>query len=310
MYTPINSHFRFSNHNRMPGRTATDEAREMDVLNEVLAVVVEEAVFDLETTEIGAGGSYLRPSHQRVSASQLHEVYHRESARIVRLHVRATVSEESMPRLEDVLRRTLEQFIDQDSDRVGHAFPVENGSGGGTRYRTTHGSDGLCHEEFSSSVNDFAIALVRAAALVGVEKAVGLLGEWKRGTPLGLYMATVLNGLPLAASVSPREDIQLLPLPLTTSELPRLPVRREAGPRDYLGLTLLTVRLDASPALFRPDPDGQEQIVRSCSVEGVNLDTVCESLSLQTGRYVSKSFICTIMRTRRYFAWGIRRLGR
>ena len=268
-----------------------DDGDETEALSGVLAAVVEkDAAFELETTEIGNDGTRLRPARQHASATELREIYRREKGRTVDLRVIASVPDESMSRLEDALRRTLERFIDPDADRIGHAFPIAGGSGGETR--TTQRADGLRDEEFRSPVRDFVSALVRAAALIGAETAAGLLDEWKRGAALRFHMCTVVNGLPLAASASPREDIRLVPLPLATADLPRLPVRRDAGPRDYLGLALLTLRVHAAPALFRPEPDDrQEQTVRCGSVDDVNLDVVCESLSLQSGLHVSKSFI-------------------
>ena len=155
---------------------------------------------------------------------------------------------------------------------------------------STFRQDGLLDKESQSPLREFAYALVRAAAIMGVKGAIELLAGWSDGQPVNLRMCTVLSGLPLAAPLTPRPDIRIAPLALSTAELPRLPIRRDAAPRDYLGLSLLTVQLSASPALFRPDPDTNEGRVHSSSVDGVNFDLVCEALSLQANEYVSTGF--------------------
>lgn len=140
-------------------------------------------------------------------------------------------------------------------------------------------------------MREFALALVRAAAVMGVKDAVALLVGWKGGEPVALRMCTALSGLPLAASLTPRQGIRIVPLALSTAELPRLPTRRDTAPNDYLGLSLLSAQLSASPALFRPDPDTQEASVRSHSVDDVNFDLVCEALSLLASDHVSTGFV-------------------
>lgn len=264
----------------------------MEAFTEPLMAAVQATTFEFERSEVDAKGGHFRSSRERgVSASKIREIYLRERGRTVNFRVRATVPDDSLRRVEDAVRRILQQFIDQDTDRIGHAFPC-SGMGGQDQIEgiRVHG-DGLADEQFSSPVSDFAHGVVRASGLLGVAKIVELLNGWKQGAPVTISMSTVLNGLLLAAPVEPREGVRLVPLPMETSALPRLPVDRKTVPQDYLGLTLLTVRVQAKPALFRPYPDGPDYVVECCSVDGVNLGTVCQSLSLQTGRHVSKSSI-------------------
>ena len=260
---------------------------ETDTLTSTLSTAVDEAAFDLECTAIKGYGESGQPSRQRVSTAQFHEVYFREKDRPVKLYARANVPDEPMTRLVDALRRTLGQFIHPDTDRIGHAFPVDGSDYG----RGTLRPDGLRDDESHSSLREFARALVRAAAIMGAKKAAGLLAAWKDGQPVNLHMCTVLSGLPLAAPLTPRQDIRIVPLSLSTAELPRLPTRRDTAPHDLLGLSLLSMQLSASPALFRPDPDREKGSVRSSSVDGANFDLVCEALSLQANDYVSTGFV-------------------
>ena len=260
---------------------------ETETLTSALSAAVDEAAFDLECTAIASDGGFRQLSRQSVSTSQLQEVYLRERDRPVKLYARANVPNPVMTRLVDALRRTLEQFIHPDTDRIGHAFPVD----GSTYHRSAARQDGLRDVESHSPLREFASALVRAAVIMGVKESVGLLASWSHGQPINLRMCTVLSGLPLAAALTPRQDIRIVPLALSTAELPRLPTRRDATPLDYLGLSLLTVQLSASPALFRPDPDAEEGSVHSRSVDGVNFDLVCEALSLLANDHVSMGFI-------------------
>ena len=119
-----------------------------------------------------------------------------------------------------------------------------------------------------------------------------LLEGWTRGEPAHYRVSTVLNGVPLSGSVETRQGIRLIPLPLTTTRLPRLPTASYPTPRDYLGLTLLTLERSASPALFCPGPaDEAQQTVHSNSVDDTDFDIVCQALSLQTNCYVSWSIV-------------------
>ena len=252
-----------------------------------LGAAVDEAIFDLKITEISSEGEPGQPVSQRATAAKCREIYLREINRPVKLHARASVPDTAMTPLTDALRHTLGKFIHPDTDRIGHAFPVDGSDHDSVAFRP----DGLVDKQARSPVREFAHALVRAGAIMGIEQAVGLLDSWAHGKPEELRMCTVLSGLHLAAPLSPRADIRIVPLALTTADLPRLPIRRDRTPRDYLGLTLLTVQLSASPALFRPDTGAEEETVRSSSVDGMNVRLVCDALSLQSGSHVSPGFV-------------------
>ena len=118
-----------------------------------------------------------------------------------------------------------------------------------------------------------------------------LLAEWERGEPVRVRISTVLNGLPLSAGVCPREDLQIVPLALSTAQLPRLPFSSSVSPRDYLGLTMLTLRCLAAPVLFQPKADSQERTVRVQFDDDVDFDLVCEVVSLHTNRHVGWTVI-------------------
>ncbi|MDE0390384.1 MAG: HEPN domain-containing protein [Rhodospirillales bacterium] len=260
---------------------------ETETLTSALSAAVDQAAFDLECTAIEGDGTSGQPSRQRVSSAGFREAYLRDRDRSVKLYARASVPEAAMTRLVDAVRCTLREFHHPDTDRIGHAFPVDGSDIG----RGTFRPDGLYDEESQSPVREFTLVLVRAAAIMGAKEATGLLVAWKQGQPVNLRMCTVLSGLPLTAPLTLGRGIRIVPLALSTAELPRLPTRRDTAPRDYLGLSLLSMQLSASPALFRPDPDRQDGSVRSSSVDGFNFDLACQALSLRAGDHVSTGFV-------------------
>ena len=261
------------------GHTMNTETQRTDILNERLAAFLNEANFTVEYSE------HRKTTQDGVSAVQLREIYFRQEqqaiARRVRLHAPAALKKQ----LVNALRRVLDPFIDPETDEIGHAFPIE----GNQKGRHASRADGLYDEEFTSSLPDFANALVQAAAVIGVEAAIRLLADWARGEPVRVHMSTALNHLFLSASLSPRDDIQVVPLALTTTQLPRVPIQLGVSAQDYLGLTMLKLQISASPALFRPNTEGHERTVQSQSADGIKLDLVCEALSLEANRYVDRS---------------------
>ena len=259
----------------------------MESLKALLTAIIDEAAFDLNRPEISPDGSYRPPTSQRISAEQLREIYFREEEQAVEKRGKLHAPENLMSQWVDSLRGVLEEFIDPETDKIGLGFPTQ----GGNCTRTTIRADGFTDKDFESSLQGFAEALVQAAAIIGVGKTVQLLAEWKRSEPIRFQMCTVLNGLSISAPVSPRDDIRVVPLALTTTQLPHLPMMNGASPKDYLGLTLLTVEFSASRAFFRPHPERHEHAVKSSSVDGTNFDLVCEALSLQGNCHVSWSTV-------------------
>ena len=277
----------------------------MEHVIEALNAILEEARFDIEYREYAefspADGSR-RGTLRNVTASQLREVYGQEAeGRNVRVSVRQQAPEEVMLDLLNVLRDELEPFIDPETGRIGHTFPIEGGSA-----RQITGADGrLFHNEYHSELRDFARALVQAAAVMGVQSATGAMAAWCQGHPVEVRMATVLSGLLLSETAALWGDIELVPLGLSTAGLPRLPMFQGDKASDYLGLTLVRLALRTSPAVFRPHIDANERTVRSRSSNGVNLELVRDALSLVTNRHVALSRIWLEYPG----AWGFRLSG-
>ena len=173
---------------------------------------------------------------QRVSAPQLREVYNAEEESLVERRVNKNVPEELISELADCLRVVLERFIDPKTDRIGHAFQLNKYSGGSVSIR----ADGLKQVEYTSPLQEFADALVQAAAVIGIQEAMRLLEAWKRGEPIQSRICTVLNNLFIGSAIHPREGVEVVPLPLTTDKLRALAVwlkcfsRRLSGTPDVV----------------------------------------------------------------------------
>lgn len=261
----------------------------MERVTEALNAILAETRFDIEYREYGrfapADGSR-RGTLREAPASRLHEVYVQEiEGRNVRASVRQQAPEELMAHLLEVLRGELEAFIDPGTGRIGHAFPIQ----GGSAEQIAVADGELSRFKYHSELGDFAQALVQAAALMGVQSATGTMAAWRQGQPVEVQMATVLSGLLLSESVAPRNDIMLVPLGLSTAQLPRVPMFRGDDAVHYLGLTLLRLVLRPSPAVFRPNTDRSEKTARSTPANQVNLKIIRDALSLVTNRSVALS---------------------
>ena len=228
------------------------------------------------------GGERLRAA----SASMVREVYEQEvEGRNLRVTIRQDAPDALMARLLDVLRDELQRFIDPDTDRIGHAFPIE----GGSAHHIAHGNQDLVRWEYYSELQGFARALVQAAAVSGVQSVVARLAGWCQGEPLEVRMATVLSGLILSDAVALEGDVELVPLGLSTAELPRLPMFWGDKASDYLGLTLLRLGIVTLPVLFQPVEEENGGAGRSRSAHALDLDLVRDALSLVANRNVALS---------------------
>ena len=258
----------------------------MERVKEALNATLEETRFDLDFREYvrysPADGSK-RGKLRNTKAHNFREVYGQKvEGRNMKVSVRQHAPEELLSGLEQLLRDELKPFIDPETGRIGHTFPIEGGS---AMHSVVANGTLFCYK-FHSELRNFARALVQAAAVTGIESVTGAMEAWRQGQPMEVQMATVLSDLFLSANLTPRPDIELVPLALSTAELPRLPMFRGDSASDYLGLTLAKLGLSTSPALFRPNSDEDEGRVRSRSGQGVTFELVRDVLSLVTNRHV------------------------
>ncbi len=240
----------------------------MNILKKRLAVAVNEVRFDFEYDDISGSGARKRQSRPNLSAEQFASIYKSERHRVGSKRADCHVPDSAMLPLIEEVRNALEEFIDPESDRLGHAFPTDH-------YRLIRGNGGEAGDsnlEFESPPENFSESLLQAAAIMGTDKVAELLGDWKRGTPIQIKMFTLVNGLVLNARYVPQNDIEIVALPLTTAALPRLPARNGRLPQDYLGRTLLSLKMSASPVLFRPKTDANKGTVITSMGKGIDFD--------------------------------------
>ena len=261
----------------------------MENVKATLTTILEGTRFDLEFREyVGyspADGSK-RGTLRNAKAQKFREVYEqRVAGRNMKVSARQYVPEELLSGLEQLLRDELKPFIDPKTGRIGHTFPIQGGS---IVYSVVPNGALFCYAYYSE-LHIFARALVQAAAVMGIESVTSAMEAWCQGEPIEFQMATVLSNLFLNANVSPKPDINLVPLGLSTAELPRLPKVQGDKVSDYLGLTLVKLELSTSGALFRPGSVDDEERVRPRSAQGVTLELVRDALSLMTNRHVTIS---------------------
>ena len=190
--------------------------------------------------------------------------------------------------LETLLRVVLTDYIDPTTDSIGHAFP---NLGVDAPIRTSLKRDQLCNIIGSSTVGDFTRALVKGAALAGVDTAVSLLLSWIDGDPVQYRTSALLNCWNVREPLNPVDGVTVEPLPLSSAKLPaHLPQRHGVMASDYLGRSVVSVDTTASPALFRPPSDAWERTVKADFVPDLDIDTVCQAMSLALNGPVDAAF--------------------
>ena len=199
------------------------------------------------------------------------------------LRAQAIVPTAIFEKLAERLRLSLGAYLDPESDRIGHAFPLAGGHGG----RTTATSNGLFTETSSSSVTSLAKVLIKGAAVLGVDRVSDLLDGWIQGEPVRYYTSTVV-GLTLKRALSPLEGILFCPLPLSTEDLASwLPSSaRNVRGASYLGHTVVSVASEVQPALLHPSSIAADGSVEAKLSAGFSLETIWDALALVCDNYV------------------------
>ena len=230
--------------------------------------------------------TYHAPLIAEFSQEQLRDILKRdgwpdEEMRNARL-AQPFVHEESISQLSNCLRLLLEDYVDQDKDRIGLAFPNGNSP------ETFNFEDNLLvSKSWVSSIGAFSKSLIKGAAVLGPERVTQLLSGWLQGEPVKYKTVALLNALPVNEPLTLKEDVRIEPLPLSTDLLPaNLPAHIGTSADEYLDRTILTIDSMASPAFFRPQADNSERIVQAMSKTNVDIATICQALSLETNSYV------------------------
>ena len=215
---------------------------------------------------------------------EMHERTRREGGPRAGTH-QVRMEDGSRAALVATVRKVLCDFVDPSTDSIRHTFPM-GGDGGVT---VTAQRDELYTHVRSSSVDQFTDSLVRGAAVAGSEPVARLVAGWAAGRPVS-YRTCVVVPITIAKAVSPLAGVDVVPLALSTANLPAgLPARQGKSRADYLGQTLVSVETEMTPALFRPGtPEAETGAVRTALTPPVTLETIREALSLETDAFVER----------------------
>ena len=267
----------------------------MQRLRELLNLIVDQATFDVGRTEtVGRSvkTSFAARPNEVISPKQLREILARnrwDDQEIDRARSARLISpDESISELNNHIRPLLQGYIASETDRIGCAFPI----GSQNDQRITCQANGLLSVECVSSLNNFTIGLVKAAAILGAERVICLLSEWLEGKPVEYRTSALLNGVIVSEPLTPIDGVHIEPLPLSSDELTaHLPRRDGMSAEDYLGRTVLSIDCTASPALFRPQTDESGENVHAQAVAtNIDIDIVCQALSLGCDSHVEAGF--------------------
>ena len=175
------------------------------------------------------------------------------------------------------MRDALADYVDPDSDRVGHAFPMAADGGGYAKGWPT----GIYTHSKVSSLNQLGVELLSGAAVLGVSCVTDLLAEWTEGEPVGYRTCRVVR-LAIDRPLAPLDGVRIDPLPLSTDQLPAgLPSRGGIRRSNYLGHAVVSVDTKATPALFRPHSGSPSDMVSGELPPDFTFDTLWDALSLE-----------------------------
>lgn len=244
-----------------------------------LRSALAEASFDIGSTSEShwlSTTSYAGRSGEIVEPDSLRDIYGQATwgDGILRQakNARLRIPEALKRNLSDNLREVLRAYVDPDSDCVGYPIPM-------TGYR------GEVHAAVSS-IDSLSQVLIKGGAVLGIDRVTELLADWVRGEPIR-YRTCQVAGLTLDQALAPVQGVDIVPLPLSTDELPAgLPSGDHIPPVAYLGQSVVQVEGIASPALLRPGVNDLGRAVTVKLAHGLDFDTIWEALSLECNAHI------------------------
>ena len=266
----------------------------MPSLKEILESTLAETRFDLgkrEVTRDGLRTTWTGRPDEIVSATEVFRLatadnWTNEMSAQAR-SARVIVPDGAISRLHACLDDVLGEYIDPETGRIGHAFPMGSAHHGGT---STEGG-GVSSQSYESPKAEFAPLLLRGCAIIGTEVFAEMLTGWAEGDPVRYRTSAVLNGLYLKGGAELLPGIRLKPLPKSTAgAFGTTPIRSGSSIAEYLGRTVLSVDSIAAPAFYRPKPDGPISQVVARFVPDVVLDDICHALALESDSDVRIAF--------------------
>ena len=205
------------------------------------------------------------------------------------MSARAEVDDDRVSRLTDHLRHRLRKFIDSDTDRIGHSFRVAGDSV--SVVRTPPDQTEVIWS--SSTLPDFARGLVRAAAVLGPDRASRLVDLWADGEPHHYKLWVVLADLYVDQDIELDQGLRIRRLPVSSGQLPvSMPDMDWNRVGRILGHAALVLDASTQPAIFAPSHGGGERSdLQSLTALGeVRFDTFLLALSLVCNQQIEMAW--------------------
>ena len=264
----------------------------MRELTTLLDRIVEDTIFDAgraRTLDTSRVTTFDGNPENGLSPTELRDALERSSwhseERVRAESARPVSSDRLLAKLIEKLRQLLTDYILTGTDRVRHTFPMFGCSAKHVKAR----NDGFTQYEYESTVPQFAVALIRCAAIVGSDRAVSMLSGWIDGEPFQYRRSALLVGVTTQQRLDLGNGIRVTPLAISSDALPTsLPKGSSIRPLDYLGRAVLSVDSTACPAIFRAGDrrsTGDDVTILS-ALGNAPLETLYEALSLTCNRYV------------------------
>ena len=272
-----------------------DGEHHMEKLSDILDSILRVAAFDLGRSEaegFGRSTSYARRPDEVIPAHELRHALDRENWNVQFVNrardARLNCPKSLLTELDHCVRPLLEDYVDPETDRVGHAFPI-SGSGGSESIHAQY--DGLLSVAWTSPVETFVKALVAGAAVIGVERTAALVAGWAKECPVNFRTFALINGGSLSRALNPVEGVAIGALPRSVDSLP-ISLRSSVSitPHQYAGRMVVSIATTVAPPLFRPDRDHLKRNVHASAAMSVDVTAVCQALSLVSNDYFDAGF--------------------
>ncbi len=197
-----------------------------------------------------------------------------------------TAGNDAIARVVEYLRNWLNEYIDPDTDRIGHSIPIIGYD------PTVIGYSPDLAEQYhaSSSLPRLAGSLIRAATVLGPDPTARLLSQWANTRSWRFRICVLLDGVHVEDCLESDLGLRVYRLPMSSDLLPlSMPLLKWDLLNRVLGHTVLEVDAFTRPAFFRPPGYNEgHPALQTCTVLGtVPLDTFWLALSLVCNRRIS-----------------------
>ena len=263
-------------------------------LKELLESAVSVTKFDMGQVEFlsdGASTSYAERPSEIIEPCDFRKTFEAKIWNddfVSAQRAKPIVLSESYTEMKELLRNLLHEYVDSETDTVGHAFPVN-----GRHKRSSHSNDnsGLLRSVFVSQVGDVAYALVKGAAVLGAECVTKLMADWLEGKPLKYGSYAVIGGIFIDRHLEPLDGVCICPLPRSSTKLPgNLPRVGSLAKGDYIGRTVASLSTFVNPVFLHPDEVDGKNGIEIAAASGLGFPQLCKALSLVVDSHVESGF--------------------